>query len=94
MSQQNNQEEMKKQLAEMQSRIQDLKAKAAQANEQRKAELEKHIHHLNEQQETMQKQLNEIQEASEEAFDEIKSGFQSAWEKINQRFNQTNNRSQ
>jgi hypothetical protein len=77
---------MEQKLAEMGSKIDELKAKASQASAERKEELDQHIHQLQEKREAMQQRLHDLQESSGEAWDEVKSGFHSAWDELNQAF--------
>jgi hypothetical protein len=65
--------EVARQLAEMQKKLEDLKAQVAKASPELKAKLEKELAEAKDNLDTFQKSLGEMKAATEKAWDDLKS---------------------
>jgi len=77
---------VKAQLDNLNAQIDQMKAKAAEANADAAIEYNKMIEDLTSKRNTAQAQLDEIGKASEDAWEDLKVGFESAWNDLNVAF--------
>ena len=74
--------EAKKQLADLQTKIEELKSQADGASKDVRAKMEKQILVLQEKRKATEKKLAQLNSASEKAWEQIKSGFDKAMEDL------------
>ena len=86
MSDSENKNDMEQRLAEMGSKIDELRAKAEEAGEQRKREINKSIENLHDKREDLQERLEKLHSASGEAWEDLKSGVTAAFDEFNKAF--------
>lgn len=77
------QEKVKAQLNNLNAQIDQMKAKAAEANADAAIEYNKMIDDLTGKRNEAQVKLDEIGRASEDAWEDLKVGFESAWNDLN-----------
>lgn len=77
---------VKAQLDQFNAQIEQMKAKAAEANADAAIEYNKAIEDLTSKRNTAQAKLDEIGKASEDAWEDLKVGFESAWNDLNVAF--------
>lgn len=77
---------VKAQLDQFNAQIEQMKAKAAEANADAAIEYNKAIDDLTAKRNSAQAKLDEIGKASEDAWQDLKVGFESAWNDLNVAF--------
>ena len=80
------QQKVKAQLDNLNAQIDQMKAKAAEANADAAIEYNKMIEDLSGKRNEAQAKLDEIGKASEDAWQDLKVGFESAWNDLNVAF--------
>lgn len=83
---------VKAQLDNFNAQIDQMKAKAAEANADAAIEYNKMIDDLTNKRDTAQAKLDEIGKASEDAWEDLKVGFESAWNDLENAFKNAMNK--
>ncbi len=68
------------------AQIDELKAKAAQAEADTKLQYQSHLENLRVKQEAMQNKLEEFQKSGEAAWEELQSGLEKVWQDLEETF--------
>lgn len=86
MSDSQNKGDMEQRLADMGSKIDELRTKAEKAGEQKKQEINKSIEKLQSKRKDLEHRLQKLQSASGEAWEDLKSGVAAAFDEFNKAF--------
>lgn len=73
---------MKEQLAEIDTRIEELESRAGELNESAREEFDEQLANLKEQREEYAKSFQEFQEESGDAWEDMRSGLADAWSEL------------
>lgn len=87
-------EKVKAQLDNLNAQVEQMKAKAAEANADAAIEYNKMIDDLTGKRNEAQAKLDEIGKASEDAWEDLKVGFESAWNDLENAFKNAMNKFQ
>jgi len=79
-------EKVQAELNKLNAQVDEMKAKAAQAQADAKIQYTSQIEELQTKQVAVQKQLEELQSASQDAWEDIKTGVEAAWLDLQQSF--------